>query len=150
MSLTSYPMMGVGNFTSPPPPSDWTPGSDKYAASIFIQDQIINPHPRFGTLSANIRKRKGDTVDINIPLFMDTNTKAPQYTPEIKRDQMEAPKLPKGALPNCIYMDAMAFGMGCCCLQTTFQCTDINQARHFYDQLATLCPIMVCFLLFYI
>lgn len=25
------------------------------------------------------------------------------------------------ALPDHIYMDAMAFGMGCCCLQMTFQ-----------------------------
>ncbi len=42
-----------------------------------------------------------------------------------------------------IYMDSMAFGMGMCCLQTTFQCQDINEARKFYDQLAVVCPIMV-------
>merc|ERR1712137_715233 len=129
MSLTAFPMMGVGDYTSPSPPSDWKPGSDKYAASIFIQDQIINPHPRFGTLSANIRKRKTDTVDINVPLFKDTNTKGAQYFPEHQYDLTEPPTPPKGALPDCIYMDAMAFGMGCCCLQCTLQCTDINQAR---------------------
>jgi len=143
MALTSYPMMGVGNFTSPPPPKDWTPGSDKYAASIFIQDQIINPHPRFGTLSANIRKRKTDTVDINVPLFKDTNTGPPQYGTEHQYN-LSGPSTPvKGALPDSIYMDAMAFGMGCCCLQCTFQCKDINEARHYYDQLATLTPIMM-------
>lgn len=27
----------------------------------------------------------------------------------------------KAALPDHIYMDAMGFGMGCCCLQLTFQ-----------------------------
>eukprot|EP01095_Lingulamoeba_sp_RSL-Kostka_P014851 TRINITY_DN6631_c0_g1_i1.p1 TRINITY_DN6631_c0_g1~~TRINITY_DN6631_c0_g1_i1.p1 ORF type:complete len:389 (+),score=127.28 TRINITY_DN6631_c0_g1_i1:3-1169(+) len=37
----------------------------------------------------------------------------------------------------------MAFGMGCCCLQTTFQCCNINEARLFYDHLAVLCPIML-------
>lgn len=40
-------------------------------------------------------------------------------------------------------MDAMAFGMGCCCLQVTFQCRNIDEARHLYDQLAILSPIML-------
>ena len=37
----------------------------------------------------------------------------------------------------------MAFGMGCCCLQVTFQCRSIQEARHLYDQLAVLGPIMM-------
>jgi len=46
-------------------------------------------------------------------------------------------------LPNHIYMDAMGFGMGCCCLQVTFQACNISEARTLYDNLAPLCPIMV-------
>lgn len=42
-----------------------------------------------------------------------------------------------------IHMDAMVFGMGCCCLQTTFQCCNIEEARHFYDQFAVISPILV-------
>jgi glutamate--cysteine ligase catalytic subunit len=42
-----------------------------------------------------------------------------------------------------IYMDAMGFGMGCCCLQATFQARDIIEARNLYDQLAVLCPIFL-------
>lgn len=42
-----------------------------------------------------------------------------------------------------IYMDAMGFGMGCCCLQLTFQACNIEEARMLYDQLTPLCPIMV-------
>ena len=42
-----------------------------------------------------------------------------------------------------IHMDAMAFGAGCCCLQVTFQASDIKQARYLYDQLAVLSPIMM-------
>jgi len=141
--MTSYPMMGVSDFTEPSPKPEWTPGSDKYAASLFIQDQIINPHPRFGTLSANIRKRRTSTVDINVPLYKDTHTLDPQYGTEYNPDQKEAQTPPPGAAPGCIYMDAMAFGMGCCCLQCTFQCKDITEARFFYDQLANLCPIMM-------
>lgn len=47
------------------------------------------------------------------------------------------------AKPDHIYMDAMAFGMGCCCLQITFQATDIAEALRVYDALAPVAPIMV-------
>jgi len=42
-----------------------------------------------------------------------------------------------------VYMDAMAFGMGCCCLQVTFQGRDVHESRHLYDQLAVLSPILL-------
>lgn len=42
-----------------------------------------------------------------------------------------------------IHMDAMAFGMGCCCLQITFQAKDIDESRFMYDQLAVMAPIMM-------
>lgn len=51
--------------------------------------------------------------------------------------------LSKAALPDHVYMDAMGFGMGCCCLQLTFQACNITEARTLYDQLTPLCPIMV-------
>ena len=40
-------------------------------------------------------------------------------------------------------MDAMGFGMGCCCLQLTFQAYDITDARRLYDGLIPIGPIMV-------
>lgn len=49
----------------------------------------------------------------------------------------------KAAKEDHIYMDAMGFGMGCCCLQLTFQACNIQEARTLYDQLTPLCPIMV-------
>ena len=42
-----------------------------------------------------------------------------------------------------IHMDAMAFGMGCCCLQITFQAKDVDESRFMYDQLAVVAPIMM-------
>ena len=48
------------------------------------------------------------------------------------------------ALVDHIYMDAMGFGMGCCCLQVTFQCCDIDQSRRMYDALIPIGPIMAC------
>lgn len=49
----------------------------------------------------------------------------------------------KAAIDDHVYMDAMGFGMGCCCLQMTFQACNIQEARTLYDQLTPLCPIMV-------
>ena len=40
-------------------------------------------------------------------------------------------------------MDAMAFGMGSCCLQTTYQASDINEARYLYDHLSCVSPIFL-------
>ena len=47
------------------------------------------------------------------------------------------------ALPDHIYMDAMGFGMGCCCLQITFQACNVDEARRVYDALVNVGPIMV-------
>lgn len=55
----------------------------------------------------------------------------------------DAPESPLAYQPNQVYMDCMAFGMGCCCLQITFQAADMSQARFIYDQFAILAPIMV-------
>jgi len=37
----------------------------------------------------------------------------------------------------------MAFGMGQCCLQTTFQAQNIHDARYLYDQFIPLAPVML-------
>jgi hypothetical protein len=47
------------------------------------------------------------------------------------------------ALIDHIYMDAMGFGMGCCCLQLTFQSCNVDEARCMYDALIPVGPIMV-------
>ncbi|KAJ3023870.1 hypothetical protein HKX48_000056 [Thoreauomyces humboldtii] len=61
-------------------------------------------------------------------------------------DKKHLPSLPEmipDALPDHIYMDAMCFGMGCCCLQVTFQACSVEEARLLYDQLAVVTPIMM-------
>jgi hypothetical protein len=45
-----------------------------FPESKWAPDEVINPHPRFGTLTQNIRKRRGQKVDIRIPLYQDTKT----------------------------------------------------------------------------
>jgi len=39
----------------------------------------------------------------------------------------------------------MGFGMGCCCLQLTFQACNVADARRLYDGLIPIGPILVCF-----
>ena len=70
ISLTHFPHMGVGDFVHP----SCVPGGP-IAKSLFVPDEIINPHPRFATLTKNIRERRGRKVDINIPIFMDDFTR---------------------------------------------------------------------------
>jgi len=104
-----------------------------------------------------------------MPLYIDTNTPRPFIDPNIHdrsiwpEDASESPLavLSKSgysyptsqnssldardgaALPDHIYMDAMGFGMGCCCLQITFQACSVNEARRMYDAFVPVGPIMV-------
>ncbi|KAG7395399.1 hypothetical protein PHYBOEH_003798 [Phytophthora boehmeriae] len=211
-SVTAFPMMGVGDFTVPS-----SKPHGPVAMSDYISDDIINPHPRFATLTRNIRQRRTRKVDIRVPIFRDVYTEArleeeqashatwnaeksrPLY--DSKRgassngqsspygsaptspssnsnseDNAEAmvksPKTakalkdvqsvcdPKDVLqkisqaaeaaerkpepyPGFIHMDAMAFGMGMCCLQVTFQAKNVGESRHLYDHLGVLSPILL-------
>ena len=44
-------------------------------------------------------------------------------------------------LRAAVHMDAMAFGMGCCCLQITFQAKDVDESRFIFDQLNVMAPM---------
>uniref|UniRef100_A0A1Q3FKV2 Glutamate--cysteine ligase n=1 Tax=Culex tarsalis TaxID=7177 RepID=A0A1Q3FKV2_CULTA len=130
MSITNFPRLGSPNFTFPP--AKPTPEDEACAArSLYFPDDAIYPgHPRFKTLTRNIRQRRGEKVSIDLPIFKDKNTVIPV----------------EGSLPDKpdhVHMDAMGFGMGCCCLQLTFQACNISEARTLYDQLTPMCPIML-------
>jgi glutamate--cysteine ligase catalytic subunit len=103
--------------------------------------------PSFSTLTGNIRSRRGSKVAINVPIYKDTNTPSPFVDPTIPYDRQLWPgdsEAKNGAAkPDHIYMDAMAFGMGCCCLQITFQAFNVDEARRMYDALVPVAPIMV-------
>lgn len=42
-----------------------------------------------------------------------------------------------------MFKDATGFGMGCSCLQATFQAGSIEEAKHLYDQLLPFTPILL-------
>ncbi|KAI9356225.1 glutamate-cysteine ligase-domain-containing protein [Zopfochytrium polystomum] len=172
VTITSFPRLGCPGFAGPsakPTPNDGC------SHSIFVSNDAINPHPRFRTLTANIRERRGAKVAINMPIYKDVNTPDPfleRLPPsledptvnmdavisesnfscpglalkEAKSDRSSTLTLPEvipDALPNHIYMDCMCFGMGCSCLQVTFQACSVEEARRLYDQLAVVTPIML-------
>ncbi|CAN0456539.1 unnamed protein product, partial [Laminaria digitata] len=67
-------------------------------------------------------------VDIQIPLFRD------EQTPEFQETSYSSPSGDgQESSPPTIHMDAMAFGMGCCCLQVTFQARDIDESRYMFS-----------------
>ncbi|CAM9306203.1 unnamed protein product [Chrysoparadoxa australica] len=124
-TMTNFPLFGVGAFTTPA-----APAGGEASESIYVPDAAINPHPRFAALTANIRSRRQAKVQIEVPLYRDVNT--PEF---LQQDAAGAPPV--------IDMDCMAFGMGCCCLQLTFQAQDVDESTHLYDQLAVLSPLML-------
>ncbi|XP_036269926.1 glutamate--cysteine ligase catalytic subunit isoform X4 [Pipistrellus kuhlii] len=109
------------------------------ATSLLKENQAICTITSFpSTLTRNIRQRRGEKVVINTPIFKDKNTPSP-FIETFPEDDEAA----KASKPDHIYMDAMGFGMGNCCLQVTFQACSISEARYLYDQLATICPIVM-------
>jgi len=141
-TITAFPMMGTQDFTDPP-----TEPNGPVAQSDTCSDAVINGHPRFATLTGNIRKRRGSKVNIKVPLFLDSKTEErcanetiPNPDEPLRMSGFDNWTCPRR---HTIEMDCMAFGMGMCCLQVTFQARDIHESRHLYDQLAVLTPIML-------
>ena len=97
--------------------------------SRFVLDSTINTHPRFSNLVQSIRERRGEKVEIRVPLFKDERTNMTEATED-------------EPFPGEIYMDAMHFGMGQCCLQITYECSTIEHARYLHDMIMPFSGIM--------
>jgi glutamate--cysteine ligase catalytic subunit len=142
VTLTTFPRLGSKDCIKPS-----YPVSGSKLRSQFVPDEIANPHIRFPTLAANIRSRRGRKVELNVPVFKDVNTPWPWKDPTVNYDLHQWPEdddVRNGAAKeNCVYMDAMAFGMGSCCLQITFQAKNIEEGRIMYDQLSPIGPILL-------
>ena len=143
ITMTTFPRLGTReDYTKP-----LLKNNGPQLRSQFVPDEIANPHIRFPTLAANIRTRRGRKVEINVPIFHDERTPLPFHDPTVDYDLHKWPEddnVRNGAVKeNHVYMDAMAFGMGSCCLQITFQAKNIAEGRKMYDQLAPLGPVML-------
>uniref|UniRef100_A0A674EZB7 Glutamate--cysteine ligase n=1 Tax=Salmo trutta TaxID=8032 RepID=A0A674EZB7_SALTR len=63
-TITSFPRLGCPGFTQPE--YNPTPVEKGVSKSLFFPDEAINRHPRFSTLTRNIRHRRGEKVVINV------------------------------------------------------------------------------------
>lgn len=102
---------------------------NNYTQSKFAIDKTINPHPRFGNLAQCIRERRGEKVEITVPLFEDKHTNMHEVSEQ-------------EPYPGKIYMDAMPFGMGQCCLQITYECSTMRHGTYLHDQLMSFSGIL--------
>ncbi len=150
ITLTNFPLLGTPG-TLHPAPARGHETFGPVCKSSYIPDSVISPHPRFATLSGNVRRRRGKRVNIKHPLFIDTHTNATSDVDPVTGAPLgsagnvpavdERPEL--RAKGDEVHMDAMVFGMGCCCLQVTFQTRSLSEARMLYDQLAVLAPVFL-------
>ncbi|XP_063851071.1 glutamate--cysteine ligase catalytic subunit-like [Scylla paramamosain] len=139
LTLTNFPRLGCPDFTFPPTQADPTSGASR--SLFFPEAAITQSHPRFKTLTRNIRERRKEKIAINVPIFVDLKTPRP-FVEDLSKYGDDGSSA-AAAKEDHIYLDAMGFGMGCCCLQMTFQACNINEARVLYDHLTPLCPIML-------
>ncbi|KAH7725966.1 glutamate--cysteine ligase catalytic subunit [Aphelenchoides avenae] len=119
---TNFPSLGTPDFTYP-------------AAEPTHEEE--DGIPRFKNLLVNTHQRRGDRADIHVPVFKDVNT------PSLFLEALDDEETRTNVRPDHILLDHMGFGMGLCCLQVTFQATNMDEARWLYDQLTPLTPIFL-------
>lgn len=105
------------------------PAANKYLESNYVPEISTNPHPRMISIAASVKERRGKKVDIQFPLYQDENTDMKASTPLEPH-------------PGMVHMDSMHFGMGCCCLQITYETININHSRYLYDMFIPFTPIL--------
>lgn len=169
VSFTAYPRFGLPGFLEQKytPLSGFMPLQEvekSNSQSLFIPDILPNPHARFSTLVYNIKCRRQVKPFILLPLYMDkftnggyssTQTSDPLY--ERERDWSQAQEKESlnrftvaelsnktlNPVKGSVYMDAFAFGMSQCCVQTTHMCCSEKEARYLHDQLLVLAPVFL-------
>jgi glutamate--cysteine ligase catalytic subunit len=150
-SLSCFPMLGVIGYQHVPlEGSTESNEANPISQSDLVSDAAINPHPRFATLTQNIRQRRGSKVDIRIPIDSHPDDPAPASPSFACKTRAAGTEVTTTALTTgvpaiaeeSIHLDAMAFGMGCCCLQLTMQTHNEAQSRYLHDQLAVLSPLL--------
>ena len=90
--------------------------------SRYLDEKLIYSHPRYLTYTRNVLGRKKIKNEDFFELYKDENTDFKNV-------------LPNETQAGVTHIDTSAFGPAQCSLQATFECIDIDQAQHVYDQL---------------
>lgn len=106
VTVTAFPRLGSEAYTWPSYPAGIN--ENEVSRSLFWTDQAIFPgHPRFKSLTRNIRERRGQKVRINVPIYIDHNTEEP-FVEDLKGKEVDEDSK-NAMLPNHIYLDAVHF-----------------------------------------
>lgn len=110
-------------------------GNLKYDLTLseFFPDNAITNHKRFFSFVKNIRNRRGKIIEGYIPIMKKESNHALDFV-NINEENLKS---------ECIKIDSMGQGMGCCCLQLTLQASTMIEARILYDMLGALCPLFL-------
>ena len=98
-TLSAFPRMGCPGFTEPAHAID--AAASTISKSIYIPDEAINPHPRFPTLTSNIRLRRGEKVSMLLPVYRDERTEE-----ALERQRAHAASHPPEAQVQLAYVRA--------------------------------------------
>lgn len=118
--LSCYPNMCFENFYD----IDNNKMRDDITYSLHFPDNAICQHKRFYSFTQNIRNRRGKKIQGYIEIMKDKNTAVDETN-------------------KYILIDSMGQGMGCCCLQTTIQGSNLEETRHLYDMMGILSPLLL-------
>ena len=121
LTIPGIPFLGVSTLPI---------ANNQVTASKYIDDSHITDFPRFKSIEQFIRKRRGCSASVYVPLYKDMHTKPSEIA-------LTEPK------PDSIHLDGAIAGMGNCCLQCTTSTIDLNHARYVYDQLNVLSPLVL-------
>lgn len=89
------------------------------SGSTTFLDSTIMAHPRFKSLTLNVKTRRGSKPEIHVPIYQDIKTQVKE-----------------------LVKDHRGYGMGCLALQVTFSCKSMDDYRFLYDQMHVLSPFV--------
>merc|ERR1711936_1394816 len=88
VSTSAFPRLGCPGFTVPEKKPE--PETSFTRSLFWPSEATFLGHPRFARLSENIRKRRGEKVAINIPIFLPL-----RYIPHMTSPwQLQTPSVP--------------------------------------------------------
>ncbi|XP_002168552.2 glutamate--cysteine ligase catalytic subunit isoform X1 [Hydra vulgaris] len=138
VTVSTYPRLGIPDDFYPPIQFKYE--NNDVTRSLYVPDEVLNQlHPRFRNLAKMITMRKQRKVYGEVPIFRDVNTPNP-FLEEVPDFAVEDKAVLK---PNHVHLDSVVLGLGCGCLQVTFQACNVPEARILYDQQAVLAPIVM-------
>lgn len=97
-------------------------------ADQALWDTFVNPHPRYPTMMESFRELTKENGNLKIPLFQDVNTSKVKI--DGKYNQKD------------ITINTRHIGFGCCSLQTTYECQNLEHAMYLHDSLISFTGII--------